>query len=257
MKTILYVSIQKQNKKSRIGSVQLEEVGRTNTGELQSICLVLRMKYLELEKINWEKGKKPLARKLQKYLEKEALVGQQDKEEVFLWLEPRLAEYFGRYPEEYPEEFLQQLCTKLPFTDTVIIRGGNTEEVIAFIRQVYAHCNKLILWRKAEEEQKSGSYELELLFDEIYEETGLLIEMVEELASPVTLEKDKWKKGYPPIFFDLTQKEDISYRRIPQNTIYIDLKPTKRKRRTIAEKRKDITYRTYANYLDTTKASEL
>lgn len=257
MKTILYLTIQKQNKKSRIGSVQLEELGRINFSEMQSICLALRMKQPELEEINWEQIKKPLVRKLQKYLKQNVSEWQQDKEEVFFWFEPRAAEYFDRYPKEYPEEFLQYICKTLPFTDTVIIREGSVEEICAFIRQVYEHCNKLTLWRKAGEEQGNDSYELELLSDEIYEETGLLIERVEELPISMTLEKDKWKKGYPPVLFDLSQKGENLYRKIPENTIYIDLKPTKRKRRAVTEKRKDITYRTYANYLDTTKASEL
>lgn len=255
MKTILYLTIQKQNKKSRIESVQLEELGRINFSEMQSICLAVRMKQPELEEINWEKVKNPLTKKLQRYLKKNVPEWQQDKEEVFFWFEPRVAEYFDRYPKEYPEEFLQYICKTLPFTDTVIIREGSVEEVCALIRQVYGHCNKLILCRK--EEQGSESYELEVLSDEIYEETGLLIERVEKIPIPMTLDKDKWKKGYPPVLFDLSQKGENLYRKIPQNTIYIDLKPTKRKRRAITEKRKDITYRTYANYLDTTKASEL
>ena len=193
-------------------------------------------------------------RQLVKVLKKKNLFQQYGYvNDMLIWLEPSIINYFDGNPNWFPQNFLLHLFHLQPFTDTVFLRSTifQVDAETKLIEEICENLNQLtIIANKTAEDWDD-------VLDRIYLHTGLIAKVVENIPEKIVLEKDKWKINYPTVFFDFSNDNNILYKNIPKDTRYIDLAPTKQKERILSIKRPDIKYFTYAKYLDSQERSTL
>lgn len=164
----------------------------------------------------------------------------------YLWLEPRVAETLGYCPQKYSIDYLTWIYGLQTKTDSLYIRsdeeGVFSEIIRELIKRIYENCNTLVIISNVELEK-----EMENLIDYIYQDFGLLVVVVEEIPQ-ISPKRIINKKEQPPIFYDFSRNK-INYRNLPMELTYIDLAPTKQKYRIVKEKRKDVSYTDYSDYV--------
>ncbi|MFI3200792.1 MAG: hypothetical protein R3Y54_04585 [Eubacteriales bacterium] len=166
-------------------------------------------------------------------------------EYAYVWYEPNLAELLGRHITEWSYEFLRFVKGQQPFTDTIYLLVKNETEYISFAKDLTKDCNEFVLI--------TCDVEMEIWEDFIsdtYEEHGLMVRIGTMLPSIQHRVQNRYRKEYAPILYDFIMEENVEWRNIPKDTIYIDFHPSRRKSSMITSNRKDITYMTYGNYLD-------
>lgn len=162
-----------------------------------------------------------------------------------LWLEPLLAEGLDSYPLNYTIEYLYKIYQNQPKSDTLYIRYDEIqffgEQIHQLIEKTYENCNELVLVTEEGLDRETNE-----LIDYIYQDSGLLVRVVNEFPQQINISNPK-SKGMP-IIYDFSKKQ-LKYRNLPKQTILIDLAPTKQKERTIKEKRNDIQYYNYSDFI--------
>lgn len=156
-----------------------------------------------------------------------------------IWYEPPLRELMGAAAMEYPQEFLLGIYGMQGFREKVILRDGLGARELAW--EIYGDLNGLLIYTDQEDAWEE-------LVEKAYEESGLIVQCN---RNPFP------DSGGNTLFLDFDDREFKDCRTLPKRTVYIDLAPTKEKKRMILAKRKDIAYCDYAKCLDTYKISKL
>ncbi|MFI3177102.1 MAG: hypothetical protein R3Y67_06395 [Eubacteriales bacterium] len=177
-----------------------------------------------------------------------------------LWYEPTFARAIGATIKEWPFTFLESIHNQLPATDRIYFIDGNYEGVVEFAKKIAQQCNHFILvigkvpeefWEQAEYQVRMDMWEE--VGEELYDETGLMIRKVPTMPVIQSNIEKHYRNDYRPIVYDFAGKLQGEWRQIPRNAIYIDLVPSSRKSEVISVNRKDVTYCTYANFLDNSR----
>lgn len=256
--TIIYIIVPKEQKRRKKWRLFDPNPVKVRVVELTEELQVIRAEASWDSEALKELPLRKLRRQIQAALKKS---GSRLPESPEIWYSPSAAEFLEQYPERYPMEFLLHAYHSLPGTDTVYIRPGKREEPLELVREVFEDWNRLVVWLEPEESDDlftadfagwGSNYrtEWEELAEAMYEHSGLLAKLMDRLPPVMELEKDKWKREYRPVFLDFSKSEQVPFRDIPRDTVYADFVPSKKKRRILQGKRPDITYVTYANFLD-------
>ena len=160
------------------------------------------------------------------------------EEEGALWIAPELEGEFPGYRQPLPEPELGAfLLQQQPFRENlVILTGGESWWQERFLEDVFQDLNGLYLVGKRQEG------EMEHFLEWICEQSGLAACVTDRMP-----ETD----GRKTAVVDLCRDSRAHCRRVAPGSLYLDLTSDPEKCRVFRAKRRDISYISARNYLDT------
>lgn len=160
------------------------------------------------------------------------------EEEQKLWLAPELENYFPGYRQPVPEpELASFLLKQQPFRETLVVLTGEEgwwQE--SFLEDVFSDLNGLYLVGKKQDE---GT---EHFLEWLCEQSGLAACVTDRMP-----ETD----GRKTAVVDLCRDSRMPCRKIAPGSLYLDFTSDPEKCRIFRAKRRDVSYISARNYLDT------